>query len=191
MLDVQLDLDTGRWNVGSSAVQPIPRRRPAARSPPIQLHGGKLRYSKVSGGKAEVVMSVPVEARFGSGPEPRRATASRSRRPRSPAATAKATSAGTGGRASSRWPADCPRRICPRWSGRGRWTSWRANSSTTSNGDYKLDLRMKDLHGKQAPEVGALQLIAPAEARRGPGRLRSSSGSSLGIGRPARWTRSP
>ena len=47
---------------------------------------------------------------------------------------------------------------------------WPASLQYDANGDYKLDLRMKDLHGKQAPEVEALRLIAPAGADR-PGPL--------------------
>jgi len=66
VLDVQSDLDTGRWNVGTLRFNRSGGKGGAA-VPAIQLHDGKLRYSKVSSGKIEVVMAVPVEARFGAG----------------------------------------------------------------------------------------------------------------------------
>jgi hypothetical protein len=164
VLDVQLDLDTGRWNVATLQFNRSGRK--GAAIPSIHLRGGKLRYSKVSGGKAEVVMTVPVEARFGAGLahqgygfEIKTSTLSGGYgqshlsgywRP--------GEFAVAGGLSSTDLPSLERAWAVDVLAGQVQYDQ---------NGDYKLDFRMKDLHGKQAPEVGALQQIAPAGAIQG------------------------
>jgi hypothetical protein len=64
LLDVQLNLNTGRWNIGSLRFN-APRAGDGAGLPTLSLQGGKLRYCRISGAQQEVVLSVPIEARFG------------------------------------------------------------------------------------------------------------------------------
>ncbi|NLH42653.1 MAG: hypothetical protein GX448_12520 [Planctomycetes bacterium] len=159
VLDVQWDLDTGRWNVGTLRFNRSGGKGGAA-VPAIQLHDGKLRYSKVSSGKIEVVMAVPVEARFGAGLahegygfEIQTSTLSGGYgqshlkgywRP--------GEFAVAGGLSSADLPSLERAWAVDVLAGQLRYDK---------NGDYELDLRMKDLHGKHAPEVGALQQITP------------------------------
>jgi hypothetical protein len=170
VLDVQSDLDTGRWNIGSLRFKRSGRggRRTI---PEVYVRGGKLRYCKVSDGKVEVVMAVPVEARFGTDLDPRGY------------GFAIQTAGLSGGYGQSHlngyWrpgefaiagglsSTDLP-------SLERAWAVdvLAADLQYEDNGDFKLDLRMKDLHGKQAPEVGALPLVAPADVN-GIGPLRS------------------
>jgi len=62
VLDAQFDLDSGRWNISELKIS-IPTHG-SGMIPTISLEGGVLRYSKVSGGKVEVAMAAPVDAKF-------------------------------------------------------------------------------------------------------------------------------
>ncbi len=162
VLDVQSDLDTGRWNVGSLRFKRSGRGGRGA-IPEIHAQRGKLRYCKVSGGTAEVVMAVPVEAHFGAGLNPRGYGFDIK------------TSTLSGGYGQSHlngyWrpgefaiagglsSADMP----------SLERAWAVDVLAgelryENNGDYQLALRMKDLHAKQAPEVGTLPLMSSADA---------------------------
>lgn len=162
VLDVQSDLDTGRWNIAGLRFKRTGRGGRGV-IPAIHVQGGKLRYCKVSGGKTEVVMAVPVEARFGTGLDPRgygfeiktstlsggygQSHLSGYWRP--------GEFAVAGGLSSTDLPSLERAWAVDVLAGEIRYAD---------NGDYRLDLRMKDLHGKQAPEVGTLPLISPADA---------------------------
>ena len=69
VFDVQYDLDTGRWNVAALKI-----KAPGGgfgEMPLVRLERGRLQYSKVSGGRAEVAAALPLDARFGPAEEPR------------------------------------------------------------------------------------------------------------------------
>ena len=168
LLDAQMDLETGRWNVGDLRFRPRPGGG-GGTIPAFHLQRGKLRYAKVSGGKVEIVTSVPVEASFG-----------RDDQPGGGYRFALRTSRLAGGHGASRL-SGCWRP--------GELTLAGGLSSTDipslarvwavdvlaaelkydKSGAYTLDLRLKDVHGKQAPQVDALRLLAPAtRAQAGP-----------------------
>lgn len=163
MLDAQLNLDTGRWNVGSLRIH-LPKGEGGRTMPSLDLQRGRLRYCKISGPDAEVVMSVPIEARFGSRGDVEQGYGFEVK-----------TSKLSGGHGASYL--------------RGSWRpgelvvagglsstdipslerAWAvdvlaAELTYDANRDYALDLRMKDAHGKQAPEVDTLRFIVPAMA---------------------------
>ena len=166
LLDVQLDLQTGRWNVGDL------RFRGSGGGggdlPTISLQRGKLRYCKVAGATQEVVMSVPIEAHFGRKPEAYPAYGFEIK-------TSKLSSgygdsnlvgewtmpvAGQAGKltvAGGLSSADIP-------SLERAWAVdvLAAELTYGRDGSYTLKLRMKDVHGKQSPEVDMLRFITPA-----------------------------
>lgn len=170
VLDVQSDLNSGRWNIAGLRFK---RSGDGRRTgiPEIHVRGGKLRYCKITDGRPEVVMAVPVEARFGAGLDPRgygfeikTSTLSGGYgqshlngywRP--------GEFAVAGGLSSTDLPSLERAWAVDVLAGEIRYET---------NGDYKLELRMKDLHGKQAPEVGTLPLLSPADVN-GLGPLRS------------------
>lgn len=164
VLDVQMDLDTERWNVGTLRFGRSGGRDGRGTIPAVQLQNGKLRYREVSAGKGEIVMSVPVEARFGTDPAyPGYGFEIKTSR----------LSGGYGeSHLSGHWrPGELT--VAGGLSSTDMPSLERAwavdvlagHLTYERNGDYRLDLGMKDLHGKQAPEVGSLQAIAPAGAR--------------------------
>jgi hypothetical protein len=63
IFDAQFDLDTGRWNIDSLAIN-VPEGD-SGKMPRLRLEKGKLRYIKISKGRKEVTVSMPVEAIFG------------------------------------------------------------------------------------------------------------------------------
>jgi hypothetical protein len=163
ILDVQHDLDSGRWNVGGLRLNTSSGK--GGRVPVVALRRGKLRYCKVSGGETEVVTSVPVEARFGF---PGVSDGSHGFEIK----TAK-LSGGYGDSAL-----------------RGSWSPGRfevagglsstdipslerawavdvlaADVEYDRSGAYKLHLQIKDLHSKHSPEVDAFRLLATDPAR--------------------------
>ena len=61
--NAQYDLDTGWWNL--SALKIKPPKGTSGKMPRIHLKAGTLQYSKISNGKVEVAVSVPLNAKFG------------------------------------------------------------------------------------------------------------------------------
>ena len=161
-LDAQFDLDTGRWNLGALRFHRPPGAGGGA-APTIRLERGMLRYAKVAGGKAEVVMSVPVEAQFGEGPG-YQGYSFDIKTARLSGGYGESHLTGhlrpgefvvTGGLSSGDLPS-----LERAWA----VDVLAAQFQYDKNGDYTLDLRMKNLHGKQSPQVDALREILPAGA---------------------------
>jgi len=159
MLDVQCNLDTGRWNVADLWPRTVPGG--TGRIPTILLRRGKLRYCKVSGTETDVVMSVPVEAHFGLGATLDDGYTFEIR-----------TSKLSGGYGESALRGSW-------WSGHfelaGGLSStdipsleraWAvdvlaAELNYDSDGKYDLNLRILDLHSKHSPEVDTFRMMAP------------------------------
>jgi len=162
VLEAQFDLDTEQWNVGTLQLN-RPRGAGGGAAPTIRLERGMLRYSKVSGGKPEVVMSVPVEGRFGEGAayqgysfDLKTARLSGGYGQSHLTGYLRPGEFVVAGGLSS---ADLP-------SLERAWAVdvLAAELKYDKDGDYSLNLRMKDLHGKQSPQVDALREILPAGA---------------------------
>lgn len=173
LLDVQLNLNTGRWNVGALRIN-TPPGAGADDVPVVALKRGKLRYCKVSGTQQEVVMSVPIEAHFGP---------DRDGNPGYTFEIRTAQQAGGYGRSNltGHWR---PSRV----DGPGEFTLAGGLSSTDipslerawaidvlaaalrydRQGRYTLDVSLKNAHGKHVPEMDMLRFIIPAAAQ-GPG----------------------
>ncbi len=163
VLDVQCDLDSGRWNIGALRLNTSSGKGGSV--PVVNLQQGRLRYCKVSGGETEVVTSIPVEARFGfAGPSDGSYGFE--------VKTAK-LSGGYGDSAL-----------------RGSWSPGRfeiagglsstdipslerawaidvlaADLKYDGSGAYELNMQVKDLHSKHSPEVDAFRLTATDGAR--------------------------
>jgi hypothetical protein len=167
MLDVQLNLNTGRWNVG--ALRFHAPRGTGGDVPAISLKQGKLRYCKFSGVQQEVVMSIPIEAHFGPDPDGNPGYAF-------VVNTAKLSGGYGESHLEGHW------RPSVASAGPAELTIAGGLSSTDipslerawaidilagvlqydREGKYSLDLSMKNVHGKHAPEVDMLRFIAPA-----------------------------
>ena len=61
--NAQYDLDTGWWNLSELTIKPP--KGTSGKMPRVHLKAGTLQYSKISGGKVEVALSVPLNAKFG------------------------------------------------------------------------------------------------------------------------------
>ena len=166
LLDVQLDLQTGRWNVGDLRFRGP--RGGGGDMPTISLQRGKLRYCKAAGAAQEVVMSVPVEARFGHKTEAYPAYGFEIK-----------TSKLSGGYGDSNLVGEWTMPVAGQ---AGKLTVAGGLSSTDipslerawavdvlaaeltygRDGSYALKLRMMDVHGKQSPEVDMPRFITPA-----------------------------
>ena len=179
LLDVQLDLNTGRWNVGTLRLNASSGQ--GGGIPTINLLRGKLRYCKISGAQQEVVMSIPIEARFGREAEGDPGYSFEIK-------TAKLSGGYGDSRLSGHWrpyairegpgyalpepaeltlagglsSADIP-------SLERAWAIdvLAADLTYDRSGNYTMDLRLKDLHGKHAPEVDALRFLAPGAEKAG------------------------
>ncbi len=161
ILDVQYDLETGRWNIGDLRLNAPPGGSGAM--PTIVLRQGRLRYCKVSGGQTEVVSSIPVEADFGLG-----GTAG-SEGYRFEVKTSKISSGygqsllrGTwrpgqveiaGGLSSTDIPS-----LERAWA----VDALGADFKYDKDGNYTLELGAKDLHSKHTPEVDTFRTLLPS-----------------------------
>lgn len=174
MLDVQLDLNSGQWNIGSLRFN-APHGGGGGDVPVVRLVRGKLRYCKISGIEQEVVMSVPVEVHFERDVNGNPGYSFEIR-------TSKLSGGYGESRLSGRWQ-PCVSAAQP-----GELTVAGGLSSTDipslerawaidilagvlhyeMDGKYTLDVSLKNLHGKQAPEVDMLRFIAPAASASGP-----------------------
>ncbi len=175
LLDAQLNLNTARWNIGTLRFN-ASGGGGGGDFPSISLQRGKLRYCKISGVQQEVVMSIPIEARFGRDFEDDPSYSFEIK-------TAKLSGGYGDSRLSGRW------RPGSMLAGPGYTLTDMAEltiagglSSTDipslerawavdvlagelkydREGNYSLTLNMSDLHGKHAPEVDTLRFFAPA-----------------------------
>ena len=164
ILDVQCDLDTGRWNVGTLRVNATPGG--GGTIPTILLRGGKLRYCRVTGGDRDVAMSVPVEARFGLETAADRSYGFEIKTSKLSGGYGKSALRGTwrpgrievaGGLSSTDIPS-----LERAWA----VDVLAADLTYDLAGQYELNLRAKDLHSKHSPEVDNFRRIVPAALRR-------------------------
>jgi hypothetical protein len=158
-VDVRHDLDTGQWNI-----DPLKLRTCSGGGgtpPEIRLERGRLRYGKVAGGKTEIVMSVPIEARFGLGLGPQEGYTFEIKTGRLSGGYGQSMLRGywrpgelafAGGLAST----DIP-------SLERAWAVDVAAAQLTygEDGAYKLDVRINNAHSKHTPEVDAFRALAP------------------------------
>lgn len=160
ILNAQFDLDTGRWNVSDVRISKPPGKR-SRTLPRVVLRQGTLRYSKASGGKNEVVMSIPVEASFGFAEEPRRGYNFGIKTAKLASGYGQSHLDGfwqeglltlSGGLSST----DIP-------SLERAWAAdvIAAQLTYDSNDDYRLDLHIRNAHNKQSPEVDAFRTLVP------------------------------
>jgi hypothetical protein len=167
-LDAQLDLGTGQWNI--SGLRFNRSRGGGGDIPSIRLQRGRLRYSKIAGVQTEIVMSIPIEASFGRATDGSRDYSFVIR-------TAKISGGYGDSNLTGRW-------TMPVGQQPGRLELAGGLSSTDipslervwavdllavdltygRNGDYTLKSSLKNVHGKQAPEVDMLRYIVPAAA---------------------------
>ena len=161
LLDVQLNLDSGQWNVSGLRLRSSGSGGGA--KPAIELQQGKLRYCKVSGGDVEVVTSIPIEARFGQGMSAYGGYGFEVK-------TAKLSSGYGESRLSGYWrPGELTlagglsSTNIPSLEQAWAVDVLAAQLTYNGNGDYALDLRMKDLHGKQTPEADTFGLAGRAD----------------------------
>jgi hypothetical protein len=167
ILNAQFDLDTERWNISDLRIN-----KPGKQGgilPTVVLRQGTLRYSKASGGKSEVVMSIPVEASFGFVQEPRRGYSFGIKTAKISSGHGQSHLDGfwqpgvltlTGGLSST----DIP-------SLERAWAAdvMAAELTYDSNDNYALDVRVKDARNRQRPEVDALRTLVPTSlSRSGP-----------------------
>ncbi len=176
LLDVQLNLDTARWNIGTLGFNAAGGG--GGGLPALSLQRGKLRYCKVSGVQQEVVMSIPIEARFGRDLEADPSYGFEIK-------TAKLSGGYGDSRLSGRWrPGLMSMGSGHTLADTAELTLAGGLSSTDipslerawavdmlagelkydREGNYSLTLNMSGLHGKHAPEVDTLRFFAPAAA---------------------------
>ncbi len=158
--NAQYDLDTGWWNLSALTIKPP--KGTSGKMPRVRLKAGTLRYSKISNGKVEVALSVPVNAKFGFDEE-----------------------------TQNGYSFEITTATMFHGYGQSRLTGfWKPGSVTIAGGissvdvpelemawiievlaaelkydkdnDFSLKLRIKDLHSKRSPALGKLALVGPA-----------------------------
>jgi hypothetical protein len=163
ILDVQCDLDTGRWNIGDLRFKTVPGGTGA--QPRILLEQGKLRYCRVSGGETDVVMSVPVEARFESDAALGQGYSFEVKTSKLSGGYGKSALRGSwrpgrfelaGGLSSTDIPS-----LERAWA----IDVLAAEVNYDHTGRYDLNLLVKDLHSKHSPEVDTFRMMAPEALR--------------------------
>ncbi len=160
ILDVQFDLDSGVWNVGSLRFTGLPKTG-AGRIPTVYLRNGKLRYSKVSSGESNLVTSLPLEAELGPGDQPDGSCSFDIRTSTLSAGYGESALHGTwrpghltlaGGLSSTDIPS-----LERAWA----VDVLAADATYDSSGKYELKLTLKDIHSRHSPEADALRKAAP------------------------------
>ena len=155
-LDIRCDLDTGQWNVGGLKVG-VPREHPSD-IPAISLVQGHLRYCRISDGEEDVAMSVPIEAHLGPSETDPEGYAFEIRTGTLAGGYGESSLKGSwhpgrfelaGGLSSTDIPS-----LERAWA----VDLLAAELTFDENRDYKLDMRVKDLHTTHSPEVDALRL---------------------------------
>jgi len=161
--DLQFDLDTGQWNIKGLRFHRAGRG--SGDMPAISILQGKLRYCKVAGGKTEVVMSVPIEARLGYGEGGHEGYGFEIKTSKLSGGYGESSLSGywrpgelalAGGLSSTDIPS-----LERAWA----VDVLAADLRYSRKGDYKLNLRVRDLHSKQSPEVDTFRMLVPDALR--------------------------
>ncbi|MDT8302753.1 MAG: hypothetical protein RQ760_14820, partial [Sedimentisphaerales bacterium] len=158
--NAQYDLDRGWWNLSALTIKPP--KGTSGKMPRIHLKAGTLQYSKISNGKVEVALSVPVNAKFGFDEETQKGYSFEIN-------TATLISGYGNSKLAGFWKP-------------GSVTIWGGLSSVLvpelemawiievlaaelkydRNNNFALKLRIKDLHSKRSPSLDKLALVGPA-----------------------------
>ena len=158
--DLQYDLDTGQWN--TKGLRFNKSAGASGRMPAISLSKGKLRYCKVSGGKTEVVMSVPIEAQLGYGRGGHDGYGFEVKTAGLSGGYGESSLSGywrpgelafAGGLSSTDIPS-----LERAWAVDVLAADIRYDRSA----NYTLNLRVQDVHSKQSPEVNTFRMLMPA-----------------------------
>jgi len=161
ILDAQCDLDTGHWNV--SGLRLNASSGGTGVRPTVILEQGKLRYCRVSGGELDVVMAVPVEARFGPAAMTEQGYSFEIRTSKLSGGYGISELHGlwspghfelAGGLSSTDIPS-----LERAWA----VDVLAADVTYDPAGHYELNLSVKDLHAKHSPEVDTFRTMAPLD----------------------------
>jgi len=158
--NAQYDLDTGWWNLSALTIKPP--KGTSGKMPRIHLKAGTLQYSKISNGKVEVALSVPINAKFGFDEETQKgysfeintATLISGYGNSHLAGFWKPGSVTIGGGISSV--------LVPELEMAWIIEVVAAELKYDKNNDFSLKLRIKDLHSKSSPSLYKLALVGPA-----------------------------
>lgn len=159
VLDVQCDLDSGRWNVGGLRLQSSSGR--SGTVPVVALRDGKLRYRKVSGGEAEVVTSIPIEVRFGFPGPGDDSHGFEIRTAKLSGGYGDSVLRGSWGPGRFEIAGGLSSTDIPSLERAWAVDVLAADLRYDDSGAYELDMQVKDLHSKHSPEVDAFRLAAP------------------------------
>lgn len=160
VFDARFDLDTGRWNVASLRMNISTGG--SGKMPAVLLEKGVLQYSKVSKGKADIAMVVPLEARFGLDEETRDGYSFDITTGELSGGFGKSKLSGfwkpgvltvTGGISSRDIPS-----IERTWA----IDVLAAELKYAPDGTYALDLRITDLHSTHSAQADTFALVKPA-----------------------------
>ncbi|UCD51866.1 MAG: hypothetical protein JSW27_04365 [Phycisphaerales bacterium] len=169
-LDVQCDLDTGRWNVSGLKFNAGSGRSGAR--PRILLEGGKLRYYRVSGGKKDEVMSVPVEARFESDTISAQGYSFELKTSKQSVGYGESALRGSWRPGRFELAGGLSSTDIPSFERAWAVDLLAAEVNYDETGQYDLTLRVKELHSRHSPEVDTFRMMTP-EALRQSGALAS------------------
>ncbi|MCP4258188.1 MAG: hypothetical protein GY774_11930 [Planctomycetes bacterium] len=158
--NAQYDLDTGWWNLSALTINPP--KGTSGKMPRIHLKAGALQYSKISNGKVEVAVSVPLNAKFGFDEETQKGYSFE-------ITTATMVSGYGQSRLSGFWKpgsitiaggissVDVPE-LEMAWIIEVLAAELKYNKDNT----FSLELRIDDLHSKRSPSLDRLLLVGPA-----------------------------
>ncbi len=163
VVNVQCDLDSGRWNIGGLRLKPSSGR--GARVPVVTLQQGRLRYCKVVGGEIEVVTAVPIEARFGfPGIGDDASYGFEIKTARLSGGYGDSALRGSWGRGRFEMAGGLSSTDIPSLERAWAVDVLAADLRFDDTGAYELNVQVKDLHSKHSPEVDALRLAADKTA---------------------------
>lgn len=158
VVDVQCDLDSGRWNVGGLRLRPSAGR--AGRVPVVTLRQGRLRYCKVAGGEVEVVTSIPIEAQFGLPAAGGTGYGFEIKTAKLSGGYGDSALRGSWGRGWFEVAGGVSSTDIPSLGRAWAIDLLAADLRYDPSGAYELNVQVKDLHSKHSPEVNALRLAS-------------------------------
>ena len=159
--NAQYDLDTGWWNLSALTIKPP--KGTSGKMPRIHLKAGTLQYSKISNGKVEVALSVPLNAIFRLDEETQKGHSFEMTTATMASGYGQSRLDGfwkpgyieiTGGISSVDVPELEMAWIIEK--------SLAAELKYDRDNDFSLKLRIDDLHSKRSPALNKLALVGPA-----------------------------
>jgi len=160
LFNARYDLDTGQWNLSALKIGPF--KTGADKMPLIHLKAGTLQYTKISKGREDVAVSVPINARIGFNEETQKGCSFEIMTAAMPSGFGKSRLTGFWRPGSVTIAGGISSMDIPELEMAWIIDVMAAELKYDQSNAFSLKLRIKDLHSNRSPTLQKVALVGPA-----------------------------